>query len=716
MQRLQSEESIQSASSKTLAWLRATVWLAAVLPLLLFGLVAWHLHQRAAAQAQWRVDSAARIGEEHALKVFETNIALLNRVADALGDDAQAMLRAREPPLHDQLVRMTTGLRQLQGLFVIGSNGRIIANNRVFPAPPIDVSDREFFRHHRTGGVQPYFSEVLTSRTTGEPFFDMSLRRMGADGSLVAVLSASMAPPYFAGFYSELAGQDPDLHVELRHSRGAVLAAWPPKPAATGTALAAAANGPALRSDAPHIVAERPLGTYPVHVVAWIEHPVVLLGWYRQLGLLAAFVLPGTLALTYLAWVALQRTRRSMQLAQQLHSETAQRLHVEDSLRQAQKLEALGRMGGGVAHDFNNLLMVITNNVYLHRRLQPALADSKQLAAIERAVAGGSRLTQQLLSFAGRQALHPERLDLQAQLPAMHNLIAPASGAAVRVEVHVEPDTAAVEVDAAELELALINLAINARDAMPGGGWLRIEAANAVAGERPADAAGDVRRFVVIRVRDSGHGVAPAMIERVFEPFFTTKAAGQGTGLGLAQVYGFCTRAGGTAHFESVVNEGTTVRLVLPAANAAANAAADAPRAPPSAPPLAGQALRGVRVMLVEDNAEVAFTTGAVLESMGCLVRQVDNADQVIDMLRTQATHFDIVLSDIVMSSTQDGIGLATQITRAHPQLPVVLISGYATSLASAAALGLPVLPKPCTPDALLAAVRKALAGKVPAD
>jgi signal transduction histidine kinase len=560
---VQREESAQTASGTTLAWLRATMWLAAAVPTVLFGLVGWNLHQRALAEAQLRVDSAARVGEEHALKVFETNIALLNRVADLLGDDGEAALRAREQPLHEQLVRMTTDLHQLQGLFVIGPSGRIIVNNRVFPAPPVDVADRAFFRHHREGGAQPYFTEVLTSRTTGEPFFDMSLRRNGAGGSLTAVLSASMAPPYFAAFYSELAGQDRDLHIALRHASGALLAAWPPAPTSTDAATAAASSGLArAHDDGPRIAAERPLGAYPVHVAAWTRRSAVLAGWYRQLGLLAAFAFPTALVLIYVAWVALQRTRRSMQVAHQLQDETAHRLRVEDSLRQSQKLEALGRLGGGVAHDVNNLLMVIANNVHLHRRLQPTLADSKQLAAIERAIAGGTRLTRQLLSFSRRQVLRPERVRLQEQLPRMQELVAPAVGATIHVEVQVEPDTAPVEIDVAELELALINLAINARDAMPGGGSLRIDAANAADGAPP----GLAGRFVAISVQDSGVGVAPELRERVFEPFFTTKDVGQGTGLGLAQVYGFCVGAGGTATLDSVVGVGTTVRLYFPAA------------------------------------------------------------------------------------------------------------------------------------------------------
>jgi signal transduction histidine kinase len=693
------------APQRTLRRLRATIWLAAAVPLLLFALVAANLHQRALAEARLRVDSAARIAEENALKIFETNVALLTVVAEALGDDPEERLRARERALHEQMVRMAANVRHLQGLFVFGPSARMIATNRLFPAPPVNVADRSFFRHHQGGGAQPFFTEVLTSRAMGEPFFDMSLRRNGRGGELTAVLSASLAPQYFADFYSDLAAKDRTLNIELRHAGGALLAGWPRAPASADSAGVAMSAAAADDDDGRRIVAERPLANYPVRITAWMDHAAALTPWWRQLALLAAFVLPISLALIYVAWLALQRTHRAITVAQQLHDETAQRLQMEDSLRQAQKLEALGRLGGGVAHDVNNLLMVIANNVYLHRRLQPSVADSPHLAAIERAVAGGSKLTGQLLSFAHRQPLRPERVQLQERLPHLQSLMGPAVGSSVRVEMQVDADTAPIEVDAAELELALLNLALNARDAMAGSGALRITAANAAA--RDMDGA-----FVCISVQDSGSGVAPEVLERVFEPFFTTKPVGKGTGLGLSQVYGFCTRAGGTATFDSRVGEGSTVRLYFPAASAeraqpsSPSSAAPASRVPLVAAPAKALALPGVRVLLVEDNPALAYTTAGVLKSLGCEVHQQDNADLALELLRTEAARFDIVLSDVVMGGTLDGIELAKRVKSDHPALPIVLMSGYSDSLDRAAALGVTVLTKPCSPDALLAAIR----------
>jgi signal transduction histidine kinase/ActR/RegA family two-component response regulator len=674
---------------RALAWLRATMWLAAIVPLALFAVVAWALHKQHIAESQLRVDRAARVAEEHAVKVFETNLALLARVGDALGDADDALLRARERPFHDKLVGMTGNLNQLVGLFVIDGNGRVAASNRVFPAVAVDNTDRSFFRHHRAGGAQPFLSEVLTSRTTGELFFSMSMRRNAADGRLTSVLSASMAPSYFVDFYSDLADESPSLRVALLHVDGSVLAVWPPDAAAAATAPPAPER----------IVSQRRVGSYPVQVRSSIDRSAALAPWYRELMVLAGFGFPIALTLMYVAWVGLQRTQRALLAQQRLHDETAHRQRIEETLRQAQKIEALGRLSGGVAHDFNNLLMVVGNNLYLLRRLQPALAASTHLAAIERAVAAGTKLTRQLLSFSRRQPLRPERVLLQTHLDSIAELVAPAVGATVVVQTEIEPDTAPVQVDVQELELAVLNLAINARDAMPQGGRLRIGVANARAGE-PAGFEG---RFVVISVHDSGQGVVPELAQRVFEPFFTTKDVGHGTGLGLSQVHGFCARAGGTATFDSRSGEGTTVRMFLPASTLPEPAAL-------ATAPDALQSLPGLRVLLVEDNAEVAFATATVLESMGCRVHPSDSADAAIAALRADAQRFDLVLSDIVMCGALDGVGLAAVVQNEYPQLPIVLISGYSSSLDHALALEVPVLPKPSTPAALAAAIRAALA------
>ena len=304
----------------------------------------------------------------------------------------------------------------------------------------------------------------------------------------------------------------------------------------------------------------RRVDRYPLYVIAGIDRTAVVASWQRRLAVLAAFTFPISMALMYVVWIALRRTRRELLAQQSLAREVEQRARVESALHHVQKLEALGRLTGGVAHDFNNLLTIVSNNLHLMHRLDSKLVDNKQLAAIGRAVASGERLTRQLLAFARRQPLQLEVVSIQERLPALLALIAPTLGPRIQSEMEIDAETRSVLIDAAELELAVINLAVNAKDAMPDGGRLTLSARNSKPGE--IDIAG---QFVVLTVADTGTGIDPALSERVFEPFFTTKPAGQGTGLGLSQVYGLCAQAGGTVRIDTAPGSGTRVELYLPA-------------------------------------------------------------------------------------------------------------------------------------------------------
>ena len=701
---------LHSRSGNTLALLRVVMWSAAIVPAVLFAGAATYLHRQVVEGAQARVGGAARIGEEHALKVFETNFALLSRVLDLLDDEDDAALVAREAELHARLKRMGDGLPQLQGIFVVGSDGHMIATNRAFPAPhALDLSDRASFGHHLQGGTAPFISEVLTSRTTGEPFFDVSVRRPRASGNFGGVASTSMAPKYFSAFYRDLAASDSQLNLALLRSDGQLLAGWPKS---ADSADASGGDSPEIRPasmegrdaaaqggvESSRFRASRPIGAYPMTVVAWIEEPAVLAPWYRQIALLFALALATGIALFSMSRVALQRTRRSLQAADELRRETINRERVEEALRQAQKLEAMGRLTGGVAHDFNNLLAVVSTNLYLLKHLEPKSAETPQMAAIERAVKAGTKLTRQLLSFSRRQPLVTEQLLLQERLPDMVELLGQALGSGIAVETELDANAGPVELDAAELELALLNLALNARDAMPDGGHLRIALARAASDP----ALTTDQSAVVVSVTDTGHGIPEHLRERVFEPFFTTKPAGVGTGLGLSQVYGFVRRAGGSVSLDGAPGKGTTVRMCFPVSTRPkpASAAGQAVASPSD--------LTGLRVLVVDDNDDVAAATLALLVSMGCSVRRLPSGHDALALLTAQASDFDVLLSDVVMPGAIDGIELASRCRMVSPRLMVILMSGYSDSLERAAALGFEVLPKPCAPQTLARVLKRA--------
>jgi len=692
-------------------WLRWSMVLAAALPTLFFAAAAWTSYRDAVADAWTRVDRSARVGVEHASKVLETNETVARHILGTLGSSTLEQARLRERELHEKLKDVVKGIPQIQSVWIIGSDGRAVATNRVFPVPRnVDFSDREGLTVYQAGMAGPYVTAPQIGRITKEPFFDLTTRWDGPDGAWQGAVWVSLHPRYFSDFYDGLAEDEPALIVELFRGDGVILAGRP-APAVPGARLPpdspirtmvaqghseGRVDGPSTADDQRHLVLFRKLERYPVYVDAGVSRATILEAWQRRTTLLAAFTFPTAMALIYIAWVALRRTQRELAAVRKLHEETEHRARAENALRQVQKLEALGRLTGGVAHDFNNLLMVISNNLHLLRRVEPSLAGSRQLAAIGRAVTSGERLTRQLLAFARRQPLHPEVLSLQERLPVLLALVAPTLGPRIEGQCTVEPDTPAVEVDAAELELAIINLAVNAKDAMPEGGQFRLSARSA----RPEETGlpGD---FVVISVADTGAGIDPDVIERVFDPFFTTKPHGQGTGLGLSQVYGLCTQAGGTARVESTLGRGTEVKLYLPAADGAKDSA------PVAETP--GEAALDCSVLLVEDNEDLAGVTSALLEGVGCRVEWASSGDAARDLIDRGATHFDVVVSDMAMPGKLDGLGIAELLRERHPGMSVILITGYASQLHDASARGFTVLSKPCPPDALIAAVRNAL-------
>jgi signal transduction histidine kinase len=604
---------------------------------------------------------------------------------------------------------LADGLAPVQGLFVNGADGHPLVNSLAHPVPrQISYADREWYQWHRIGERGAFLTEQLLSRVIGKPFFDLSRRRTLRDGSFGGVVNASLRPEYLTDFYRELDAAE--MRFAVVRADGRLIARWPGevKPGATlsaesmmmhsiaqGSAQGESDGAPPLEGPE-RLATWRKLGPYPAYVVTAIDRSDVMAAWYRRISLLALFFVPLAAGFAWMTLYALRQARLELEAARRLEDETRRREHVEKALMNSQRLEAMGRLAGGVAHDFNNLLMVLSNNVHLLRRLRPEVSDSAEVAAIERSIESGAKLTRQMLSFSRQQALVPQRLLLQEKIPAILDLLRPVLGSTVKLTASVAGDTRAIEVDPAELELALINLAVNAKDAMPGGGQLEISARNA----RPGECEGLAGDFVVIEVADSGVGMNAATVARGFEPFFTTKPVGYGTGLGLSQVQGLCQGAGGRAQIDSRPGAGTRIRLYFPQRGRVADIAAPIPAGDISPIPC--------QLLLVEDNDQVAEGTRDVLRSLGCRVDHVSDAAAALSRLETG--NFDAVLSDIEMPGGLDGIGLAAKLAQSHPQLPVVLMTGYASRLEQAVRQHYVVLPKPCSATVLSGALREALA------
>jgi PAS domain S-box-containing protein len=380
--------------------------------------------------------------------------------------------------------------------------------------------------------------------------------------------------------------------------------------------------------------------------------------------------------------------------------ETTARLKAEAALRQAQALEAVGQLTGGVAHDFNNLLMVLSGGLTLMERRDDPARRPMLIAHMREAVDRGANLTRQLLAFSRKQELTPEIIDFAQRLDGMHELLTRSLGANMRIEVETAEDLAPIFVDPMALQLAVLNLAVNARDAMPEGGTILIKATNGSPEDPQAP-------FVSVAVIDEGVGMTPEVQARIFEPFFTTKETGKGSGLGLAQVHGFAQQSGGRVEVRSKPGAGTTMMLILPASRerrrpVAKPAATDAHGKRPSRE--AGDAL------LVEDNDEVAALTREMLEDLGWRVTRVASGEAALGAL-ADGRRIDLVFSDVMMPGGMSGLDLARKARRRRPHIPIVLTSGYAEPIRrQAEEAGLPLLPKPFNLDDLAAALDRALA------
>jgi signal transduction histidine kinase/ActR/RegA family two-component response regulator len=391
------------------------------------------------------------------------------------------------------------------------------------------------------------------------------------------------------------------------------------------------------------------------------------------------------------------RTAQLQDVNERLRHEMDQRARIEASLRHAQKLEALGQLTGGVAHDFNNLLMVISAGLEMLERHDDPARRERLATAMRQATERGAALTRQLLTFSRSHALRPEQVHLSDLIGDMNEMLDRSLRGDVEVQVRLAPDLWPVFVDPGELELAILNLAVNARDAMDGSGRITIAGENTV----EMDARGGQAEYVRLAVRDTGAGMSEAVQARVFEPFFTTKDVGKGSGLGLAQVYGFAKQSGGRVSIDSVEGQGTTINLLLPRSRqggAAQRIGAPEARATDPVP--------GECVLLVEDDAEVATLVEDMLRSIGYDVVLATSATAALGAL-ANGRRIDLVFSDVMMPGGTNGIELAREVRRRRTDLPVLLTSGFAESaLGEAAELGIPVLRKPYGIDELRTAVR----------
>jgi two-component system, NtrC family, sensor kinase len=566
---------------RTIGALKAIFTIAVLVPIVLFAAAVWQDRRILVEQAEQRTIKTAAILQQQALATVQIYELIFRQV--------QAHIRAtHEHPeprvLYELLHGLDDNVGQVDAVFVADRAGKVLGHSRAPPPLSVVAGDRDYFIALRDKGEETSIGAPVTGRLSGEERLNISHRLEDANGDFAGAVVVSVDEDYFAAFHRTIRESADDVMALVRGD-GLVLVRSPRATAAPRSdvlpkflAATAAADSGIYRDRSgvdgiDRIYAFRKVGNYPLYVVFGFETASIDRSWYAHLALYAAITIPAVLLLVVAAGIALRRAHQEEAMLKQLRVEIDQRAaaegkraEAETALRQAQKMEALGQLTGGIAHDFNNLLTVMAGNIDLviSRLKEPEIV--RRLEASLRAAERGQRLTQQLLTFARRRPMRSISVNLRHRLAETVELVESTISRDIPLVTTLQADLWDVEVDAEQLEVALLNLIVNARDAITEKGEIGIAARNVTLPLPDENIDGLTGDFVALGIRDSGTGIAPEILPRVFEPFFTTKSVGKGSGLGLAQVYGFARESKGAVRIDSAPGRGTTVTLYLPRA------------------------------------------------------------------------------------------------------------------------------------------------------
>jgi signal transduction histidine kinase/ActR/RegA family two-component response regulator len=537
--------------------------------------------------------------------------------------------------------------------------------------------------------MQFYIGGIVSGRVTGADVFTFAARNGDDPNRFEGAILIGVSPAYFRNFDRDMFSGDTDYSASLTRDDGTLLASYPDEAQAGRTPpraefladaiarmpQAGLARGSSAIDATNRLIAYRRLAAYPVYVTVGRKWGSILREWGAVMATHLIFGIPATLALLALSLLATRQAQRQNAMLATLRDEVQRREIAEEALRQSQKMEAVGRLTGGIAHDFNNHLTVISSNIeLLQRRLPP---NSESLVRLSNSAMTGvqraATLTHRLLAFSRQQPLDPEPLDLGRLVANISALLRQTLGESVAIETVLAGGLWLTRVDANQLESALLNLAVNARDAMPNGGKLTIETANTSLDDAYAAAHAEVTagQYVMLAVKDTGVGMTPEIIEKAFEPFFTTKPLGQGTGLGLSMVYGFIKQSGGHVAIYSEPGHGSTLKVYLPRfirPDAKPPASAGTVRARPRG--------SGETILVVEDDEDVRHSAVEALRDMGYEVLEAGDA---MDGVRLIVDHggIDLLFTDVGLPGGVNGRALADAARSAQPGLRVLFTTGY---------------------------------------
>ena len=674
-----------TAADASFVLLAATI----IVPVLLFIGASWLAYGDTKRQYEERLGRTLDLLYVGARATFETQQLVVGNVLGLIDEMDGAEIRQNEARLHEQIQNLVRKLPQVEDVFILDKQGRPVVGANVFPMPGnISAADRPYFVAHRDGNEQRYVSETFRSRINNSEIFQYSERRQRADGGFDGAILVAIPPSYFNKLFEQAAGTD-NYTTSLVRADGELLVRFPALPGTTtrferGSRFMQAiaenreagsySTSKSSFDGVARTVVYRKLPDLPVYVTVGVASDSVREAWIHRMSAHLLFGLPATLALFALALVASRRAASQGEALERLREEQIRRAAVEESLRQSQKMTAVGQLTAGIAHDFNNLLTGIGGAIDLvGRRLpQPTPEIVRFLDLARTGVARAATLTQRLLAFSRQQPLQIEAVDANRLVTGMSELLRRTLGETVQIETVLSGGLWRATADSAQLEAAVLNLAINARDAMPGGGTLTIETANTHLDDAYAAANAEVTpgQFVMIAVSDTGTGMDQQTIARAFEPFFTTKERGQGTGLGLSMTYGYIKQIGGHLKIYSELGHGSTVKVYLPRTQA------EAGTSPELAAMVSVAAGAGSVVLVVEDDPVVREFAVAACRECGCIVHEAGDGEQALRLLDKHGD-IQILFTDVGLPGGMNGRQLAGAAVARRPDLKVLYTTGY---------------------------------------
>jgi two-component system NtrC family sensor kinase len=689
-----------------------------VLPLALFSYAAWTTYRGAFERADEQLSASLDIISEQANKVLQSVDISFASIRAIVGNMSDEDIKAQEESLHRKLRELDTSLQSIDAIGIIGKDGQTLVSSSIYPVPKdLNVSDRDYFKAQVEKDAGSYVGETVKPRVRPETLFGVSRRRTLDNNEFGGIVVTLVVPRVFTEFYQRLAQAQPGIIFALSRRDGVILARYPAPPGNIGRfpptsgflrTVAEKPEGGFVTSNNSIDGTQRRLGFRPVgygdlYVSDGRNTDTIIAEWLKAISIHLIFGVPATIILFSLVLLVMRRT-------QEFYAEAERRELAEQALRQAQKMEAVGQLTGGVAHDFNNLLTIIIGNLGIAKR---GVVEARAERALDNALTGAQRaaqLTQRLLAFSRRQPLNPRAVDANRLIVSMSDLLTRSLGETVQLETIGGAGVWNVEVDVSELETTLLNLALNARDAMPESGKLTIETSNAYLDEQYCRQHEGVvpGQYVLIAVTDNGIGMSRETLEKAFEPFFTTKETGKGTGLGLSQVYGFMKQSGGHVKIYSELGEGTTINLYLPRhdGNDTTGTVEE---------PAGSDRGNGETILVVEDDDGVRQYASEILRDLNYQIIEARDAASALRLLDADKP-FDLLLTDVVLPG-KNGRELATEIEKRRPGIKIIFMTGYSrNAIVHHGRLdrGTELITKPLIEGVLARKIRQVLDGPAP--